>query len=88
MRILLSGNLRRYAAYDNDIEVEASSVSSAIRRLVERFPELKNVLYDAEGKFRSVHRIHLNSEVLASEHMDRPTKPSDELGILTAIAGG
>lgn len=88
MKILLSGNLRRYTAYEDDIEVEASSVSGAIKRLVERFPELKRVLYDAEGKLRSVHRIHLNSEVLASEHLDDPTKSSDEIGILTAIAGG
>jgi molybdopterin converting factor small subunit len=88
MRILLSGNLRRYTAYEDDIEVEASSVSSAIRCLAERFPDLKRVLYDAEGKLRSVHRIHLNSEVLAPEHIDDPTKSSDEIGILTAIAGG
>lgn len=88
MRILLSGNLRRYTAYEDDIEVEASSVSSAIKRLVERFPDLRNVIYDAEGKLRSVHRIHLNSEVLTSEHLDAPTKSSDEIGILTAIAGG
>jgi molybdopterin converting factor small subunit len=88
MRILISGNLRRYTAYEDDIEVEASSVSSAIRRLVERFPDLKNVLYDVEGKLRSVHRIHLNGEVLAPENIDNPTKPSDEIGILTAIAGG
>jgi sulfur-carrier protein len=88
MRILLSGNLRRYTSFEHDIEVEASSVSSAIGRLVERFPELKHVLYDAEGKLRSVHRVHLNSEVLTPEHLDDPTKASDELGILTAIAGG
>ena len=88
MKILLSGNLRRYAAYEDEIEVEASSVSSAIERLVERFPELNRVLYDAEGKFRSVHRVYLNSEVLASGDTNHPTRPSDELGILTAIAGG
>jgi molybdopterin converting factor small subunit len=88
MKILISGNLRRYTAYEEDIEVEASSVSSAIKRLTERFPDLRNILYDAEGKLRSVHRVHLNSEVLAPEHLDNPTKPSDEIGILTAIAGG
>lgn len=88
MRILLSGNLRRYTAYEDEIELDASSVSSAIRCLVTRFPDLQNVLYDAEGKLRSVHRIHLNSEVIAPEQIDAPTKSSDEIGILTAIAGG
>lgn len=88
MKILLSGNLRRYAAFENEIEVEASNVSTAVQRLVERFPELNRVLYDAEGKFRAVHRLYLNSEVLASGDTERLTVASDELGILTAIAGG
>jgi hypothetical protein len=63
MVILLSGNLRRYTAHEDEIEVEASSVSSAIRCSVARCPDLQNVLHDAQGKLRTVHRIHLSGVI-------------------------
>jgi len=70
------------------VQLEAASVSNALDTLVERFPDLKPVLYDAAGKPCSVHRLFLNGEVLDVGDTDHALEPSDELGILTAIAGG
>ena len=88
MNIVLSGNLRRYASFEGEVELDAISVRVALDTLVERFPDLKPVLYDATGKPRSVHRLYLNGELLEVEDTDHALEPTDELGILTAIAGG
>ena len=88
MTIVLSGNLRRYTSFEGEVELDALSVSKALDALVDRFPDLKPILYDATGKPRSVHRLYLNGEVLEVGDTDHALAPTDELGILTAIAGG
>jgi molybdopterin synthase sulfur carrier subunit len=88
MNIVLSGNLRRFASFEGEVQLEADTVTKALDALVERFPDLRPVLYDANGTPRSVHRLYLNGEVLDLGETDRKLKPMDELGILTAIAGG
>ena len=88
MILVLSGNLRRFASFESEVQLEATSVTEALDTLIEQFPDLKPVLYDANGKPRSVHRLFLNGEVLDVGDTDHNLEPTDELGILTAIAGG
>jgi len=88
MNVVLSGNLRRFTSFEGEVQVEATTVTEALDTLVAQFPDLKPVLYDANGKPRSVHRLFLNGEVLDVGDTDHNLEPTDELGILTAIAGG
>lgn len=88
MNVVLSGNLRRFTAFEGEVQLEATTVTEALDTLVEQFPDLKPVLYDGSGKPRSVHRLFLNGEVLDVGDTDHNLEPTDELGILTAIAGG
>lgn len=89
MIVVVSGNLRRYTSFEQEVEVEASSLRGALDALLVRYPGLRPVLYDGDGKLRSVHRLFVNGELLdAGDDHDRALAPSDELGILTAIAGG
>ena len=59
-----------------------------LRKLVERFPQLRPVVLDSDGNLRQVHRLYLNGELLDRGDAGRALAPNDELGILTAIAGG
>ena len=88
MTIVVSGNLRRFMGYESEIEVDADSVPTALGRLVERFPDMLPVVLDAAGNLRQVHRLYLNGELLDRGEAVRALAPGDELGILTAIAGG
>ena len=88
MNVVLSGNLRRFTSFEGEVQLEATTVTEALDTLVEQFPDLKPVLYDANGKPRSVHRLFLNGEVLDVGDTDHNLEPTDELVILTAIAGG
>lgn len=88
MNVVLSGNLRRYTDFEGEVELQADSVGEALDKLVYQFPDLKPVVYDGAGQLRSVHRLFLNGDVLEGAYSDQPLQPHDELGILTAIAGG
>lgn len=88
MIVVVSGNLRRYTSFEQEVQLEATSLRAALDALVVRHPGLRPVLYDGDGKLRSVHRLFLNGELLDTGHDDRALAPNDELGILTAIAGG
>lgn len=88
MIITLSGNLRRYTDFEGEVEVNASTLSEALDALIQRHPDLEPVIYDRDGNLRSVHRLYLNGEILEVENMAHPLDADDELGILTAIAGG
>jgi len=88
MNVVLSGNLRRFTSFEGEVQLEATTVTEALDKLVEQFPDLQPVLYDANRKPRSVHRLFLNGEVLDVGDTDHNLEPTDELGILTAIAGG
>lgn len=89
MKVVLSGNLKRFTSFEDEVQLDVGSVAEGLDMLVERFPELKPVIFDSDGKLRSVHRLYFNGEVLKNEELDHLTLgPKDELGILTAIAGG
>ena len=60
MRVILSGNLRRYTDFEGEVELEAASISEALEALVAKFPALRASIYDADSNLRSVHRLYLN----------------------------
>ena len=88
MNVVLSGNLRRYTDFEGEVELDATCIDSALDALVVKFPDLKPVVFDGDGNLRSVHRLFLNGDVLETGDTDHTLSPHDELGILTAIAGG
>jgi hypothetical protein len=83
MTIDLTGNLRRYVDFDFEIRLEADTVLEGLRRLSERYPAIKEVLFDGDGNVRSVHRLTLNGSVLGRDELVRATGPNDEIVILT-----
>ena len=88
MKVGLTGNLRRYVDFDFEIMLDASTVLDGLRRLSESYPAVKQVLFDAEGKVLSVHRVALNGSLLKVDELERAIGPSDEVVILTPITGG
>lgn len=88
MRFVLSGNLLRFASFTNEIEVEGSTFGDCVRALVDRHPPLAPILLDGEGGLRKVVRVFLNGHLLDERDPTRPVANSDEVTLITAIAGG
>jgi sulfur-carrier protein len=93
MKIVLSGALVRFADYTKEIDVEASTVAEGVERLTDRFPNLKDVLLDGDGRVRRTHQLFLNGEQVERGDYPMGTAPlscaeQDTLFVLTAVAGG
>lgn len=84
----ISGNLLRFAGYQHEIQIDASTVGEGIGKLVNLHPQLSQVLLDANGSVRKVHRLFYNGEQIENNKLEQTVTQRDELAILTAIAGG
>ncbi len=91
VNIRIPSPLRRYT--DNQaavtVDLDESTVSSALDSLLKSHSELGRHLYDDDGTLRSFVNIYLNNEdVRFADGLDTIMNEGDELSIIPAIAGG
>jgi sulfur-carrier protein len=88
MNLSFSGTLLRFVNFQKNITIDAATANDALSMLSITYPKARQVIYDGDGKVRQVHQLFLNGKQLRAEDMNNTLKPSDQLDILTAIAGG
>ncbi len=93
MKVVLPGALLRFADYTKEVEVDARTLGEGIEVLAARFPRLRPVLLDGDGRVRRTHQLFLNGEqVERSEYATGvaavAVTDGDTLFVLTAVAGG
>ncbi|KJK56443.1 MULTISPECIES: MoaD/ThiS family protein [Actinomycetes] len=88
MIVKVRGILLRFTDYENEIEVDGSTVREGLAALTERYPTVGEVLMDREGSVRATHLIALNGEQLALDELDREATEDDRVDIVTAVSGG
>lgn len=80
--------LRRFTDERSEVEVEGTTVGTALNALIQRHGSLERHLYQ-DGKLRSFVNIFLGNEDV--RHLDgeaTPVADGDTLTIIPAIAGG
>ena len=88
MTFVFSGTTLRFVDFQKEVEVDAQTIDGALAKLAERFPAVKPVLFDREGRLRSAHRLFFNSEMLVGSDLGKAIGAGDRLEVVTAIAGG
>jgi adenylyltransferase/sulfurtransferase len=90
MQIHIPTPLRVYTAKQSTVNVEATTISSALDALLEQHPDLRSHLYSQEGKLRAFVNVYLNDEDIRYLPQKESTavKASDSLSIIPSIAGG
>jgi adenylyltransferase/sulfurtransferase len=90
MRILIPTPLRPYAAGQDSLEVDSTTVAGALEALVQTHPGLRKHLFNGEGKLRSFVNLYLNDEDVRYLPAGdaTPVAASDTLTIIPSIAGG
>ncbi len=88
MNITVTGTLQRFTNYQRNHMTEADNVAQGLEMLSETYPELKKILFEADGTVRSIHRLFLNGEQIQEDALLNRVGPNDRLDIITAIAGG
>ncbi len=70
------------------LEVEGKTVGECFHRLVERFPDLQEAIFDEKGELQNLLEVFLNSESAYPDELARSTKDGDEIHITTILSGG
>jgi len=90
MNIHIPTPLRVYTNGAETVAVPGATVAEVFDQLTSQFPELKQQLFNAEGKLRSFVNVYLNDEDLRYLPSKEATTvaATDELTIIPSIAGG
>jgi len=70
------------------VEVNGGTVGQCLEQLVARFPELRQWLFEKNGKLNRLVEIYVNMESSYPEELAKPVKDGDELHIVIIISGG
>ena len=81
--------LRGYADDQATAQVQAQTAGTALRQLVERYPELEDNLYNKDGDLRQFVNIYVGDEdIRYLDGEETPLHDDAELSIVPSIAGG
>ena len=90
MTIFIPTPLRLYAGGLDAVVVEAGTISGALDALTLAHPDLRNHLFNSEGKLRAFVNLYLNDEDVRYLPAKEATAitAADTLSIIPSIAGG
>lgn len=81
--------LRKFTANAESVEVAGSTVGEALSALTDAHPELKNKIFDDEGKVRRFVNIYANKDdIRFQDQLETAVADGDAISIVPAIAGG
>ena len=89
IKITIPTPLRQFAGGNSEVEVNAATAGDAILELTTTYSDLRNHLYNEQGKLRNFINIYVGDEDI--RHLDGPATPIKEnetLTIVPSIAGG
>jgi len=80
--------LYQYADGYRVVEVNGSTVGECLNHLVKQFPNIKQELFDKEGKVHNYLDIYINGQSAFPEELIKPVRGGDELHIVPIVHGG
>lgn len=88
-QIIIPTPLRKFTDNQNRFATQSTTVSAAVRDLVDAYPGLQTHLYDEGGKLRSFIKIFVGEEDIKSlDNGDTAVQADTTISIVPAIAGG
>ncbi len=88
-KVIIPTPLRRFTDNLASLETDSNSVLEAVNSLANRFPELKEHLFDDQGKLRRFIRIYVGEKDIRELNNEQTSVEADSVvSIIPAIAGG
>jgi len=89
VKVIIPTPLRAYAAKQESVELQASTVGEALASLTSRYQELRKHLYADDGRLRSFVNVYVNDEDIRYLQKDQTRlREGDTVSIVPSIAGG
>lgn len=88
IRINIHKTQRQYTDGQETVEVQGKTVGECLKALIQKFPGIKESLFDSKGRLLSVVEIYVNMESAYPDELAKPVKEGDEIHIILMLAGG
>ena len=88
-KVLIPTPLRVYAGKQDVVEAEGSTVGELLENLTTQYTDLRNHLYNDDGRLRSFVNVYVNDDdIRYLEKEATPVKDGDTVSIVPSVAGG
>ena len=87
--VLIPTPLRVYTKKQDVVQVEGKTVGELLQNLTNQYSELRNHLYNEDGRLRSFVNVYLNDDDI--RYLDKEAtslKDGDTVSIVPSVAGG
>ena len=88
VRVKLPSILQELSCGVETCEVTGQTVGECIKSLEMQFPDIKNHLFDRQGRLLRIFGIYLKSDGIQPVDLDATVRDNDEIVILSFITGG
>jgi molybdopterin converting factor small subunit len=87
--IIIPDSLLKFTRGQKELSFAATSTNVLIAQLKTDYPDLHQVIFDADGQLSGFINCYLNQQRLAHRlKEDQPLTTQDQLEIITAVSGG
>jgi adenylyltransferase/sulfurtransferase len=87
--VLIPTPLRVYAGKKDVVQADGKTVGELLQNLTSQYSDLRNHLYNEDGKLRSFVNVYLNDDdIRYLQKEDTPVSEGDTISIVPSVAGG
>ena len=87
--VLIPTPLRVYTGEQDVVQVEGKTVGELLQNLTTKYSELRNHLYNEDGRLRSFVNVYVNDDdIRYLEREATSVKDGDTISIVPSVAGG
>lgn len=88
-KLMIPASLKAYVGGTNVIELSGRTVGELLAKLKGKYPDIKNHLYDEEGKLRNFVNVYVGSQDIRHlNQLQTPLQEKSEVTIVPSVAGG
>jgi adenylyltransferase/sulfurtransferase len=86
--INVASYLRAHTGNRESVTVKGKTVRECLGNLVVRYPGLKKLLFDGDGKLHDYVSVFAGGQIAYGDELDNAVKDGDTLHVLYIIGGG
>lgn len=89
VRVRIPTPLRKFTNGADEVNAQGNNVRSLVEDLDQKFPGIKERIYDESGKIRRFVNVYVNGDdIRFLQNLETSLKEGDNISIVPAIAGG